>query len=97
MLGMSLVPRIGIKWTRATSEDVLKDEPDAKMKPMHHAYFGTGTRLVALVLTGTTVALIGQLSLEISILGDKVLGFYMVSLIKAALVPLLTVSPMWLW
>lgn len=96
MLGMSLVSRMGMKWTQAMSDNVFKDEPDnfgTKMKPV---CLGTGICLFAIALTVTMIAILGQVSLEISLLGDKVLGFYAVSLIKAALVPLLTVSPIWL-
>ena len=55
--------------------------------------FGTGGTLVGLVVACAGIGMLGSINGEALMFGDKTVGFYVLSLTKAALVPLVTVAP----
>ena len=85
VLGMSLVPRMGIK---------AMQNAWAGTESVKTSTFRTGMRLCALAFTGVAIALLGEVNVAVSILGSQLLGFYVMGMIKAALVPLVTILPL---
>ena len=55
--------------------------------------FGSGSTLVGLLMAGAGIGLLGSVNVETLTFGDKIVGFYVLSLIKACLVPLVTIAP----
>lgn len=97
MLGMSLVSRMGTKTELCDNleTETKKKSFGTRMNVVPRRQFGIVSCLVTLAVTSAGSVVLGQVSVKISLLGDELLGFYVVSLIKAALVPLLTVTPAW--
>ena len=69
----------------------------AKLRPglVSECSLGMGSRMSALGVVGVGIALLGYVDLGFSLFGSHLLWFYVQELVKSALVPLVTVSPLW--